>query len=119
MLSKIAGVLYGIAKNANPIIVRNPAKGHSRAGVNRQLMFIIDDWKYKRERAPVKVGIISISWGFHVDSPHHKSESDLKTLELNQMRDLLNQAVEEGLLPICAAGNFGGVSTIATVHCFL
>lgn len=116
MLSKIAGVQYGTAKKANPVIVRIGAKDHSRADLIEELMFIIDDWKYVRERAPVKVGIINMSWGFYATTPNHKSDSNLQTLELNQMRDLLNEAVEEGLLPICAAGNFGGVSTIASTH---
>lgn len=111
MLSKIGGLQYGIAKNANTIIVRKDEEG-TLVNTIKHLAFCIDDWRQIRQQAPVKVGIINMSFGFPA-TPTFKSRNKLQNDLLNQWRDLLNEAVEEGLLPIAASGNGGGVSNIA------
>lgn len=103
MLSKAAGAAYGVAKYPYVIIVRRATKLFIEDAIDR-ITWVIQDWLSERDSANVKVATINISWAF--ESTKIKDEEKLK---LPQFQSLFVRAIQEGILPICAAGNHPGV----------
>ena len=113
VLSKIAGKQFGASKNINAVIVRH-ADQWTLADAVECVTWIINDWISIRntDSQAVKVAIINMSFHDKVGQ-HFKATTQVDLVALAQFRDLLNRAITEGILPICAAGNEGTVSSLA------
>lgn len=115
VLSKIAGKQLGASKNINAVIVRR-AQGSTLSDIVECVTWIINDWISIRNTnsQAVKVAIINMAFGDQLRQ-HFKATTQADLRVLAQFRDLLNRAVTEGILPICAAGNEGTVSNFAEI----
>lgn len=84
----------GLRSATRALLVRNqtqPQKGQ--------------DKPYKLTLNYSGIAIINQSEDFDVEDPNYTENDPLLRKLLNDFRDQLNGAVNEGLLPICAAGN--------------
>ena len=104
VLSKGAGAAYGVAKYPYVVIVRRPQRNFIEDAID-QLTWIIEDWQTKRNTASVKVAIINMSWGFFLKELNYDEK-----LKLSRFESIFVRAIQEGLLPVCAAGNDDGVT---------
>lgn len=69
-----------------------------------QITWIIEDWLSIREVVRVKVAVINMSWGFLFKELRPEDK-----LKLPRFESIFVRAIQEGLLPILAAGNDPGV----------
>ena len=109
MVSKVAGAAFGVAKKANIIVVQLAKPRYTLEDVVDAMTWIINDWIAKRDNARVKVATLNISWGFE----NFGRESDIFFTSLDRFEELLVLAIQNGILPICAAGNTKGESILA------
>lgn len=105
MVSKVAGAAFGVAKKANVIVVQLAKALYTMEDVMDAVSWTINDWIAKRENARVKVATINMSWGWN-DWPDAPDEF---FTALDRFEELLVLAIQNGILPICAAGNEQGV----------
>ena len=111
MLSKIGGRLLGVSKKVQSVIARIPDIA-TTVDMLDAITWVIDDWKKSRDRQSVKVAIINISYSNYV-GPHFKTPDPVGLAVYLRFQDLLNYAIEQGLLPICSAGNKPGVCDLS------
>lgn len=102
VLSKGAGAAYGVAKYPYVIIVRRPLMNYIDDAID-QITWIIEDWLSIREVVRVKVAVINMSWGFLFKELRPEDK-----LKLPRFESIFVRAIQEGLLPILAAGNDPG-----------
>ena len=72
------------------------------------ITWVTNDWIRSRDRQSVKVAIINLSYNFN-EEPHFKTSDLLEQAEILRLQDVLNNAINQGLLPISSAGNRPGV----------
>lgn len=113
VLSKIAGKEFGASKNINAVIVRH-AEQYTLSDVVECVTWITNDWISIRNTNLQAVEVAITNTSFHDKvGEHFTATTQVDFMALVQFRDLLNKAVTEGILPICAAGNEGTVSSLA------
>jgi len=103
VLCKVTGDQFGISKDVKPIVVRVGPKGiatsdHYLNGVQQ----VLNDVRAKSAQGILKNAVLNLSWVYPTNMV---SQAWIDTL-----RDLLQQLVILGVLPITGSGNIAGVS---------
>ena len=115
MLSRMGGHLFGVAKNANPVIVRMPKRPGLANTVEDYLQGVqrvVDDIGNSNKRA-----VISMSWFY----PRTLGDGSFTFKDVNggdasdahraTLRGLLRLLVSKGVTPVTGTGNGGAVSS--------
>ena len=111
--SKIAGYSYGVAKNANLIILRMPSEEETddvfNSGMLLAFQMMVADIVARKRAGYNKLPVVSISWG----TANAKLSEGFKVLLFRAIRNLINQ----GTVLVMASGN-GAVSwPLDPCHC--
>ena len=107
-LSKVAGEWLGVVKNPLVVVVRAPPpQDWGIVEWLQMINWIIENWRNVREDGRLPIGIICMANAFLTEEDLESGEQEKA---LSDIADRLNQAVNEGLLPIASSGNEGGVS---------